>query len=345
MVRINNRQLLGIIVMISAVFIFTLIPLSVLGWAPASTPQAYLPVMLKLSTPTPAITPTAEPTATLTPPQPPSDWLAYVNWLRSLGGLPALTENSEWSLGGEHHARYMVKNDIIGHSEDSNLPWYTEDGNDAAGSSNVMASSSASTTDISAIDMWMSGPFHGVGILDPALTETGFGSYREADGGIQMGACLDVIRGLGSIPPSVTFPILWPGDGRTMPYTSFNGGESPNPLTSCPGYAAPSGPPIYLQIGSGGQVPSVTAHTFQQAGSILEHCVFDETNYSNADSGSQSLGRSVLHMRNAIVLMPKKPLNPGVTYTVSITNSGTMYTWSFTVTGTQILPAPITEIQ
>jgi hypothetical protein len=186
----------------------------------------------------------------------------------------------------------------------------------------------------------MSGPFHGLGIIDPALTVTGFGSYHEEDGGYQMGACLDVIRGLESIPPSVTFPVMWPKDGETMPYTSYGGYEWPDPLISCPGYAVPSGPPIFLQIGSGSQVPSVSAHSFQQAGSHLDHCVYDETNYSNPNSNDQDTGRGVLHMRNAIVLIPKKSLNPGMTYTVSITNSGTTYTWSVTVTGTHLLTAP-----
>jgi hypothetical protein len=254
--------------------------------------------------------------------------------------LPAVTENIKWSEGGQNHAKYMVKNDIISHSEDKTNIWYTEAGALAAVSSNVMVSSITSTTDIEAIDMWMSGPFHGLGIIDPALNQTGFGSYREEDGGFEMGACLDVIRGLGSIPPSVTFPVMWPKDGGTLPYTSYNGYEWPDPLSSCPGYTGTSGPPIFLQIGSGNQVPNVTAHSFQQAGSPLDHCVFDETNYSNLDPSAQETGRGVLEMRHAIILIPKKELNPGMTYTVSITNSGTTYTWSVTVTGTRLLAAP-----
>ena len=353
--RIHNPQrfLIGISIAL-VIFAFTQNRLPVISWAPASTPQSYLPVMLKESspthTPTPTATPTASPTAspTTTPTAttpPPSGWLAYVNWLRSLGGLPALTENTSWSSGGWYHARYMVKNDYIGHDEEPSNPWYTAEGDAAANASDVMVSGYMDATDIDALDMWMSGPFHGLGIIDPALTVTGFGSYREADGGWEMGACLDVIRGLGSIPPSITFPLMWPVNGGSMPYTSFNGGELPNPLTSCSGYTTPSGPPIYLQIGSGNQVPSVSAHSFQQAGSPLEHCVFDETNYFNPDPSYQDLGQSVLNMRDAIVLMPRNPLTPGGTYTVSITNSGTTYTWSFTVTGAQILIAPDAEIR
>jgi Cysteine-rich secretory protein family len=248
-----------------------------------------------------------------------------------LGGLPALTENVEWSKGDTDHARYMVKNDYIGHEEDPNNPWYTEAGAIAANTSDVMVSGTADTPDSSAIDLWMSGPFHGLGIIDPALSASGFGSYREPGGVWEMGACLDVIRGLGGIPRSITFPVLWPGDGETMPYTSYSGGEWPDPLSSCPGFTTPSGPPIYLQLGDGSLFPDVIAHSFQQAGTPLDHCVFDETTYSNSDSGEQDTGRTILSMRDAIILIPREPLEPGVTYTASITANGTTHTWSFTV--------------
>ena len=371
MVKIlNTHRWLVIFLIAFSLVIFARNDLPVLGWYPASPPQAYLPVMLKLFTPTPTYIPTTQPTgeptstaqptatptstsqltATPTPTPiettpPPSDWLGYVNWLRSLGELPAVTENTSWSSGGWYHARYMVKNDYIGHSEDPSNLWYTAEGNSAAGSSDVMVSSSTSATDIYAIDLWMSGPFHGIGIIDPALSVSGFGSYREADGGWQMGACLDVFRGLGSIPPSVTFPEMWPRNGGIMPYTAFWGTESPDPLTSCPGYAAPSGPPIYLQIGAGDQTPNVTDHSFSQGGVSLDHCVFDETNYTNPDSYSQNLGRGVLNMRDAIILMPKNPLSPGDTYTISITNSGTTYSWSITVTASNLFTIPYSEIR
>jgi len=90
-------------------------------------------------------------------------------------------------------------NDYMGHGEDPDNPWYTPEGLAAAQSSNAAVSHDVDATDEYAIDAFMGGPFHAVGILDPALLQTGYGSYREADGGYQMGAALDVIRGLGSI--------------------------------------------------------------------------------------------------------------------------------------------------
>jgi uncharacterized protein YkwD len=260
--------------------------------------------------------------------RPPENWLEAVNYYRAMAGLPSVTENVTYSDGTWKHARYMVKNDYIGHSEDPANPWYTPEGLQAAQSSNLMVSSNVNTTDEDAISLWMSGPFHALGIIDPALHEAGFGSYRENIGSYRMGAALDVIRGLGSIPGGTTFPIYFPKDGAYTPLLSHSG-ESPSPLTSCPGYSAPSGSPIILQIGDGSQTPTVTAHSLLENGAAKDHCIFDETNYCNPDSGSQSLGRSILDSRDAIVIMPRHPLVAGAEYTVSITVNGSTYTWSF----------------
>jgi hypothetical protein len=254
-----------------------------------------------------------------------------VNAYRTLADLQAVSENPTWSDGDWKHSRYMVKNDYIGHTEDPANPWYSPEGLAAAQSGNAFVSSSASASDAYAISFWMQGPFHAVGVLDPALQQVGYGSYREADGGWQMGATLDVIRGLGPIPPSVSFPIQYPGDGQTTNLRSYAGGEWPDPLSACAGYATPSGLPIILQIGPGNLTPNVTAHAFTQGSTPLEHCVFDETTYTNPDSGTQNTGRNVLNARDAIVLIPRNPLTPGAAYQVSITANGQTYAWFFTV--------------
>jgi hypothetical protein len=264
-------------------------------------------------------------------PPPGPEWLTIVNGYRALSLLPPVTENTVWSDGDWKHARYMVKTDQITHDEDNNSPWYTPEGDEAAHSGNVMVSSSSSATDRSAIDLWLQGPFHALGILDPALLQSGFGSYREADGGWQMAATLDVSRGQGAIPGSVKFPILWPGNGVSFPFNSYNGGESPDPLTSCSGYSAPTGFPVIIQLGPGNITPNVTAHSFARGGTALVHCIYDETNYSNPDGGSQSLVRSILNARDAVVLIPRQPLSAGQTYTVSITANGQTYIWTFTI--------------
>lgn len=258
-------------------------------------------------------------------------WLRYVNQIRKLAGLPGVTANAAWSEGDRLHSRYMVKNDEITHFEDSSKPWYTETGALAGANGNVMVSSTTAATNRNAIDMWITGPFHGVGIIDPQLRKAGFGSYREAGSGWQMGATLDVLRGLGALPSSVKFPVRFPTDGATIHLRAYGGFESPDPLTSCPGYSAPAGLPIILQVGDGSVTPAVTAHSITSGGKAVEHCIFDETNYANPDGNQQSLGRAVLGGRDAIVLIPRQPLAQGARYNASVTVNGTRHTWSFTV--------------
>lgn len=259
------------------------------------------------------------------------DWLVYLNAYRASAGLPALVHEPAWSAGAVLHAKYTVKEDVLAHSENGTSPWYTAEGHAAAQNSNVMASSGSTTTDQFAIDLWMQGPFHAVGMIDPRLARTGFGSYREVDGAYQMAAALDVLRGRSGSLAGVSWPILWPGPGRTVPVGRYSGNEYPNPTTSCPGYTAPTGLPVIAQFGSGSIVPVVTSSTFSANGQPLEHCVFTEATYTNGDGSAQSLGRSVLGSRDAVVLVPRAPLVSGTTYTASLTVNGSTHTWSFSI--------------
>lgn len=265
---------------------------------------------------------------------PSPDWLTYLNSFRESSGLIHLVENEKWSQGGFLHSRYMVKNDYVGHTEDPANPWYTAEGALAASKSNVFVSSWQDTTDRRAIDFWMTAPFHAIAILDPQLDATGYGSYRESIGLWEMGATLDVARGLGNLPPGTQFPITYPTDGGNTRLINYSGGEFPDPLASCPGYSPPTGPPIMLEIGPGNLVPAVTAVKLTQDGTPIELCHFDETNYSHPDNNTQNAGRLILGNRDAIVIMPRQPLLPASSYTVQVNSNGTLYEWNFTVLAT-----------
>ncbi|MFN8060635.1 MAG: CAP domain-containing protein [Vicinamibacterales bacterium] len=256
-------------------------------------------------------------------------WLDYVNAYRATAGLPPVTESAVWSDGDRKHAVYTVRGDVLAHAEDATSPWYTAEGNVAAQSSNVMASSAYEATDQFAVDLWMQGPFHAIGILDPRLVQVGYGSFHEAGTGFQMSAALDVLRGRSGTAAGVSFPVYWPANGSSVPLGSYSGSESPDPLASCPGYAAPSGLPIVLQMGTGSVTPVVTASSFRDGGTPLQHCIFTESTYVNANPSTQSLARSVLNTRDAVVLVPRAPLETGRTYTASLTVNGVAYTWSF----------------
>ncbi|MFP4395828.1 MAG: CAP domain-containing protein [Anaerolineales bacterium] len=268
---------------------------------------------------------------------PPEGWFDYLNYYRALADLPPVVENEDWSEGCELHSRYMVKNDYLGHEEKLGNPWYTPEGEAAGQNGNTMVSSDMSTPDEYPIDLWMQGPFHAIGILDPRLGSVGFGSYREEIGTWRMGATLDIIRGLGDLPDEVRYPVMWPGDGARMPLLSYTGGESPDPLASCADYVAPTGPPLILQLSQGNITPEVTATSLQRGTVSLAHCVFDETSYTHSDGSTQELGRNILGARDAVVVMPRRPLTAGETYSVSVTANGETHTWSFVATGGAVM--------
>lgn len=241
-----------------------------------------------------------------------------------------LTENAAYSDGVWKHARYIVKTGTLAHNEDPASPWHTPEGAKAAAVSNLTGSGSRTVNEDSAIDMWMQAPFHAVGILDPRLRSTGFAIYSEATRGYQTSVGLDVLRGRASVPASVAFPVVWPGNRSTVPIASYLT-EYPSPLTSCPGYTPPAGLPVIVQLGTGSVTPSVTASSFSSNGKALEHCVFSETTYMNSDPAQQSVGRAILAPHNAIVMIPREPLTAGGLYSLSVTTNGMVVRWSFSV--------------
>ncbi|MCC6190534.1 MAG: hypothetical protein IT318_16015 [Anaerolineales bacterium] len=301
-------------------------------WRPPAG-LAFLPALIQPPSATPTATP--PPTATPLPVTPPAsgDWRTYLAYYRALARLPALAENSAWSDGADKHALYMVKNQTANSAEAPGNPWYTVEGAETGPNSLLQLQGNLGLTDRQVLDQWMQWPFHAIEILDPGLSATGFGSYRESAGSFNLAAVLDVRRGLGAPPASTVFPIKWPDHNTTVYLTRYDGLEQPDPLTSCPpsGPGATSGLPILLQIGPGSLTPVVTAHSFRGGATPLPHCVFDETTYFNSVASLQALGRNLLGARDAIVLVPQTEMTPGASYTVSITVDGQTHTWTFNV--------------
>jgi Cysteine-rich secretory protein family len=247
-------------------------------------------------------------------------WLTRFNTWRASTGLPLLTENSTWSAGDYNHAVYMVKNDLVTHYETPGVPYYTIDGDTAARNSNIFVSSSTSTTDDQAIDWWMQAPFHAMGMMDPRLSQTGFGSYREVKSGWDLGAAVDVLR--GNSFSGGQYPVYFPGNGASEPLTSYGGGEFPDPLQACPGYSVPTGLPVFIQVGGNVSTVAGPVHSFTGNGVPLNHCVIDSTN--------PAVGSNLV-ARGGVILIPQSPLQVGVRYVVTLTVNGQPYTWSFMV--------------
>ena len=247
-------------------------------------------------------------------------WLTRLNAWRATAGVSSLTENATWSAGDYAHAVYMVKNDLVTHYETPGVPYYSVAGDTAARDGNLNVNSTTSETDSQAIDWWMQAPFHAMGLMDPRLRSTGFGSYRQVKAGWQMGAAVDTVR--GNSFTGGAYPVYFPGNGSIEPLTRHTGGEWPNPLQACSGYAAPTGLPVFVMVGANVATKAGAVHTFTGNGVALAHCVIDS---SNAALGSY------LTQRGGVIVIPKAPLTTGVKYVVSLTVNGKPYTWSFSV--------------
>src|SRR5260370_42174436 len=99
------------------------------------------------------------------------------------------------------------------------LPTYHPTGHPPPRNSNNSRTSSATPADSTAIDWWMQAPFHAMGMMDPRLTQTGFGSYREVKSGWIMGAAVDVLR--GNSLHGAADPVCFPGHAAIFPPLSF----------------------------------------------------------------------------------------------------------------------------
>lgn len=266
-----------------------------------------------------------------------SDWLTYVNQFRTMGNLPALTESPLLTNGSLDHARFMVLNDqCCAHSQNINNPLYTAAGYDAAVNGNIFSSSWNGNTMENAMNFWISAPFHLIGIIDPALSEVGYGDYRQDVGVFHMSAVLDVRSNINSgvdVPDS-TYPTFFPGNGSETFVVRRSLPEWPEPLEhpTCANFAIPTGPALMMMIGNGDKTPIVTESRILRDGiTDVDFCYFTELSYQNPDFYAQLTGRSILDQRDAIVVIPRYPLIGGSTYQVQLTVNGEPYSWEFSV--------------
>ena len=256
-------------------------------------------------------------------------WLDRLNAWRASTSTPALTESSTYSAGDVLHATYMVQTGQITHGESTAYPQYTLAGDIAGQNSNIFVSSSTGTSDVQAIDWWMGAPFHAMAMMDPRLTTTGFGSYRNAAYTWQMGAAVNT--GQGMTAPG-QYPVYFPGNGSIEPLTAYSGNEFPDPTQACPGY---SGLPLFIEVGANVTTTAGPVHTLVGNGASLTNCVIDSTNATFAP---------YLTWRGGVIVFPQQTLQNGVRYVVALTVNGLPYTWSFTVGSSLIGTLPVAAV-
>lgn len=268
----------------------------------------------------------------------PSNWLAALNYLRRQADLPGVKASDRLSTNARKHARYMVKNQKFQHHEDRGDPYFSWAGHEAGLSSNILASPVSRPGGYVMTLMWV-GPFHGLGLLNPALRRSGYGTYAENNGPrkFDFAAVLDHRHGIGRVPRSVDYPVKWPGPDVTTSLGHLPPGEYPDPVRGC-GFSYPTGAPIYVLL----KRPSpVVGHSLKADGDAVKHCVYDKNTYKNPSDSARKLGRLILKSYKAIVVIPKEPLRSEAEYDVVVRTKAKRIAWSFT---TSDLRAPETVI-
>lgn len=271
---------------------------------------------------------------------PSSDWLTSVNYFRAMANLAPVVENPTLSPGAINHSCYMLQNGIT-HNENPSLAGYTPSGAAAGSNGNVAVSSQINTTARSHIELWMTGPFHAIGVLRPNLQSVGFGVCNQASTPTpwHSGATLDVLHGLGS-PVAQPDPIVFPGNGTTTSLNKFIT-ESPNPIDFCGWPALTTGQPAFglpiIAMMPQGFAGNPTASITNANGTQLEACVLSSKN-------TTEVAQQILNGNNAVVVIPRVALAQG-TYSVSVNTSTRNVAWSFSVdpaAATGIQPVPTT---
>jgi Cysteine-rich secretory protein family len=255
-------------------------------------------------------------------------WLQELNFYRATARPPRVAEDPALSEGARRHAEYIVRDGLYQHYEDPSAAHYSNEGDDAGRNSNIVGGRGVTLTDRQAIANWMSAPFHALGILDPRLVTVGYGSFRDPEKTpYKFAAALDVGHGLAERAPEwIGYPIRFPGPGSTVNVQRFMG-ESPDPLTACAGYRAPTGLPIVIQFAGPTEVHSARV---LEGGRTVESCVFDATTYTNPEPADEAEIRDELDDYHAAIIVPRRPLAAGRRYDVAIETASGSVAWSFT---------------
>ena len=234
-------------------------------------------------------------------------------------------------------------------------PFYTDEGASAGRDAVVIAAREINISGAEFVDRMMTMPFSGLIPMVPQFSVAGLGAYCDR------GQCAIVIPyrfaleksvrlalydgppsdrlwnpSLGLIPMEtgrLRSPVEFPPDGATVDLQSYAGGDYPDPLSSCPGYKAPTGTPISIQLGKGygpdGSL-EVSSDLVSRDGVEIETCLITAASYAGRNAEQTAAVKAGLARGGAAVMIPREPLAPGH-YKVALKEAGQLYEWGFTV--------------
>ncbi|HUC33851.1 MAG TPA: hypothetical protein VMS14_10625 [Ilumatobacteraceae bacterium] len=246
------------------------------------------------------------------------EWLSVLNSYRTMSNLAPVTMNSSWSDADRNHACYMTLNGM-GHDELPTKPGYTSSGDTAAALSNIAVNTALGLPDRYWLELWLTGPFHAIGLLRHNLLSVGYGDCENPSTYWHSAAALNVIAGLGNVTRPAA-PIVFPGNGATTTLDRFIA-ETPSPVEMC-GWSGEAGLPLIAMLP---EAPSGTVSaSLSGPGGALQVCPLWS---GNTPAG---WGRDTLRGDNAVVVVPRARLQPGV-HTATVRAGTRVVTWSFVV--------------
>jgi len=250
------------------------------------------------------------------------------------------------------------------HDEERGNPWYSVAGASVATRSNTFTAATIPSDTRPWIDQLMTSPLSALAVLDPTVASLGYGDYC-ADGRCAAVVVYDnnqsrlqlarefklmAANPLQEYPDSYSgsgegarkylkSPIQFPPPDGSFPLSSYDGGrEFGDPLSACAAYSPPTGLPIVLSLGeelSEAGAVRLESFSLMDGAQPLESCGYDAFSNANQESEIQEAGRNILRntlrWKLAAVVIPRAPLKPGHTYTISMTVASQEYKWSFKI--------------
>lgn len=248
-----------------------------------------------------------------------------LNHWRAIAGVGPVQYNPTASWGAQLHANYLqhhTLNATTAHDEKPGQAGYTPEGRTAAQRS-VVAGYPTGTGSGTVVEGLISAPLHALGMLHPELRSVGWGASEGPQGARFV---MDVTSGRGANwAPSRT--VTFPGNGSTSTLRTLSNQEWPNPLSPCAGYKHPVGMAVIAMFP---QRSGVAMASLTHQGSPVEICWYNHSRYTNPDTHSQNMGSVALARQNAVLMIPRHPLQPG-TYQATVQRDSGTHTWQFTI--------------
>jgi len=246
--------------------------------------------------------------------------------------LPPVDWNAQLAKAAQNHANYLKLNKYLGHDELPGKPGYT--GADpsgrctAAGFGTGCGEVAHGIPDLlGATSSWLETPYHGLPFLESTLVGCGW-----SDGGSVCDLYGD-LHGSGRIDRSnwsaaanaVDSPIrVWPVDGATDVPTTWNGGETPDPLAEYTGDKGDVGPVLFAYEGYGAERAETTITVEATLTDVHGKTVplFEpDPPFGNDPTTPRRSGASSVPIVGWTAFFAAKELRPSSSYTLTIASA------------------------